>query len=86
MKLDRPALAKIVHEMNQAERDRLGEDGFSSILDLGKRWFLSETLRAGGLGCISAYGAGDVRTSNWNPCSTPSSRGWELPSGVSTGC
>lgn len=48
MKLDRPALGKIVREMNQSERTRLGEDGLNSILELGKQWNLAQSLRTGG--------------------------------------
>jgi hypothetical protein len=48
MELDRPAIGTFVHNSFAREREQLGEEGISRLLDKGRTWNLAPTLSAGG--------------------------------------
>ena len=48
MKLDREAIGPYVHQNFAKEREQLGKDGISKILEAGRAWNLAPTLSVGG--------------------------------------
>ncbi len=48
MELDREAIGTYVHQNFAKEREQLGKDGISKILEAGRTWNLAPTLSAGG--------------------------------------
>ena len=48
MKLDRDQLQGDIHKLYREEHEALGEAGTVRLLDKGRKWDSSETLRAGG--------------------------------------
>ena len=49
MKLDRDKLQDDIHKLYREEHEALGAAGTNRLLDAGKQWDFSETLRAGGV-------------------------------------
>ena len=49
MKLDRDKLQDDIHKLYREEHEALGEAGTNRLLEAGRQWDFSETLRAGGV-------------------------------------
>ena len=59
MKLDRDKLQDDIHKLYREEHEALGEAGTNRLLDAGRQWDFSETLRAGGLIAFPHAGVAD---------------------------
>jgi len=59
MKLDRDQLQKDIHKLYTAEHEALGESGTLALLERGRRWDLSDTLKSGGVLVFPHAGVAD---------------------------
>ena len=59
MKLDRDQLQEDIHKLYREEHEALGEAGTARLLDKGRQWDFSETLRAGGVIAFPHAGVAD---------------------------
>ena len=59
MKLDRDKLQDDIHKLYREEHQALGEAGTDRLLDAGKQWDFSETLRSGGVIAFPHAGVAD---------------------------
>lgn len=59
MKLDRDKLQDDIHKLYREEHVALGEEGTDRLLEAGKQWNFSETLRSGGVIAFPHAGVAD---------------------------
>ena len=59
MKLDRDRLQEDRHKLYRQEHEALGEEGTARLLDEGREWDFSETLRSGGVIAFPHAGVAD---------------------------
>jgi hypothetical protein len=59
MKLDRDKLQDDIHKLYREEHEALGEEGTNRLLDAGRQWDFSETLRSGGVIAFPHAGVAD---------------------------